>query len=204
MQRNCCIARSRPLIGSRQFSVLLLSQRPVSWRSAAPVISDAPHRSTARSSRAPILVHASSLISLGISEQLACQFSSSQRFPQSFALGINGAPESEHLAKDLHKHLVEATSPTATFHLLDPSLSDLRSEHRSEPIPQEPECLMADVNAVLVKQVPYFSPRTHGMDAQHHGKPDGLRTRLEVSKRTVLRHRLTQAGTMPDFKPVFF
>jgi hypothetical protein len=66
---------------------------------------------------------------------------------------VNGPPEVVLLAVDLHEDLVEMPPPVARTHSLHTALADLGGEHRPEPMPPEPHCLMTDVDAALVQQV---------------------------------------------------
>jgi hypothetical protein len=76
------------------------------------------------------------------------------------------------LAVDLHKHLVDVPPRTARPHASATALSYLGSKHRPEPMPPEPDCFVADVDAALVEQVLDVSEAEWKPDVQHHGRPD--------------------------------
>ena len=99
---------------------------------------------------------------------------------ENLALVIDGPPEVVHLAVDLHEHLVEVPSPLARAHPLDPALPNLGCKHRAEPMPPEPDRLMAHVDAALVGQILYIPKRKRGTNVQHHRQADDLGARLEI------------------------
>jgi Protein of unknown function (DUF2924) len=66
---------------------------------------------------------------------------------QDFFLVVHGLPQVMLLAVDLHEYLDQVPSPTARPHALDPVLSDLGSEHRTETMPPEPHRLMTNADA---------------------------------------------------------
>jgi hypothetical protein len=73
---------------------------------------------------------------------------------EDFALMVHGAPQIMPLAVDLHEHLIKMPAPVAVSpHLAHPLAADIRRKHRSEPVPPEPYCLVADVDAALEQQV---------------------------------------------------
>ena len=70
---------------------------------------------------------------------------------QQLALVVDGAPEAVHLAIDLHINLVQEPLPVGGLaHGLDPPLTDLGGEHRTDRVPPEPHSLVADVDSPLV------------------------------------------------------
>ena len=66
---------------------------------------------------------------------------------------IHSPPEVVHLAVDFHENLVEMPPLTTRPHPLDTAISDLGGEHRTKPVPPEPNRLVADVNAALVQKI---------------------------------------------------
>ena len=67
---------------------------------------------------------------------------------------IDGAPEVVHLAVDLHVNLIEMPSPlTNAAHGTDPLPSYVACEQWTEPVPPEPNRLMAKIDASLKQQV---------------------------------------------------
>ena len=66
----------------------------------------------------------------------------------------DGAPQINHLAVQLHVHLVQVPSPvTKASHVAHALATDLTGDHRSEPIRSEPHGLVADVDAALEQQI---------------------------------------------------
>ena len=72
---------------------------------------------------------------------------------QNLALVIDRAPEVMHLTVYLHEHLFETPPPGARTHALDPAFPDLGREHRPEPMPPEPDRLVADLDASLAQKI---------------------------------------------------
>jgi len=69
------------------------------------------------------------------------------------AFVIHGTPEVVPLTIDFHEHLIQMPAPSTGFHAVDAAFADLGSEHGAEPVPPEPDRLMADVDAALVQQI---------------------------------------------------
>ena len=69
------------------------------------------------------------------------------------ALMINRPPQVLPLIVALHEHLVQMPAPPAGFHALNPSLSYLGSEHRTEPMPPVSHRFRTDIDAALVEQI---------------------------------------------------
>jgi len=63
---------------------------------------------------------------------------------------------------------------------------DLGRKHRTEPMPPEPDGLMADIYPSLVQHVLDVPERERETDVEYHRKADDLRARLEVLKRPSL------------------
>lgn len=66
---------------------------------------------------------------------------------------IDSLPQIAAFAVDLHEHLVEMPPPVAGPHALDAALSVLSREDRTKAEPPEPNRLVADVDAALVKKI---------------------------------------------------
>jgi len=64
-------------------------------------------------------------------------------------LMIHGPPEVVGRAIDPHKHLVQMPAPLRIGPMMKTVLSYLRGEHWTEPVPPEPQCLLADVDTTL-------------------------------------------------------
>ena len=58
--------------------------------------------------------------------------------------------------------------------VINPSLSDLRSEERTKPVPPQPHRLVADVDAALMQQVLDVAQRERKSDVHHHGEADNF------------------------------
>ncbi|WP_254913729.1 hypothetical protein [Sphingobium sp. Z007] len=98
---------------------------------------------------------------------------------------IDGAPEVDHLAVDLHVHLVKVPASTAKPpHPADPLPADVASEQRTEPVPPQAHCLMTDVDTPFEQQVFYVSERQRIAD-----------------KATLIGETVTIASIDPDIKP---
>jgi hypothetical protein len=67
---------------------------------------------------------------------------------------VDRSPEVNHLAVELHVHLIEVPSPVAKpAHATDPLATNITREYRAEPVPPMAHCLVADVDAALEQQV---------------------------------------------------
>jgi len=95
---------------------------------------------------------------------------------------VHGPPQVVPLTVDLHKNLVQMPPPAAGFHSLDAPLFDLCGEHWAEPVPPEPDGLVAHVDATLMQQVFDVPQRKRKPHEQHHSKTDDLRTGFEVAE----------------------
>jgi hypothetical protein len=60
---------------------------------------------------------------------------------------IDGAPKVKHLAVDTDKHVIHGPTPIRIPSGLNSALQNLGGEHRTEPIPPEPQPFVADVGA---------------------------------------------------------
>lgn len=56
-------------------------------------------------------------------------------------------------------------------------------EHRAEPVPPEPNCFVADIDAALMEQILYIPERKWEPHIGHHRKADDLGADLEVIER---------------------
>lgn len=74
------------------------------------------------------------------------------------------------------------TDPQQIRSSLNAALTDLRDEHRAEPVPPEPHCLMAGVDAALEQKVLDLTQRQQIMDVHHHRKPEHLRRTVEIAE----------------------
>lgn len=97
-----------------------------------------------------------------------------------FAFVIDGPPEIVPLAVDLHEHLVQVPAPTARTHPRNPTLSDLRRKHRTEPVPPKSHRLMANLDATFVQQVLDIAKGKREPNVHHHRQADNFGARLEV------------------------
>ena len=73
---------------------------------------------------------------------------------EDLAFVIDRAPEVDHLAVQLHVHLIEVPAPVAKpAHAVHPTPADLAGEEWAEPVPPQPHRLMAKVKAALEQQI---------------------------------------------------
>ncbi len=111
---------------------------------------------------------------------------------QDFSFVVHGPPEVVPLAVDLHEELVDVPFPFGVgAELLNPLPSDLRGEHRAEPVPPIAHRLMAHVDAALMEQVFDIPKRQWEPNIHHHRKANDLWRRLEVAKGRGLGHART-------------
>ena len=66
--------------------------------------------------------------------------------------------------------------------MMNTLLSDLRGEHRTKPVPQEPNSILADINATLKQQIFDLSKRERITDVHHHREADHLGRAIEITK----------------------
>ena len=67
---------------------------------------------------------------------------------------VDGAPKVMAFAVDLYEHLIEAPPPNRKRTLsIHPLLADLGGEDRTEPVPPEPDRLMANLDPSLVQKI---------------------------------------------------
>ena len=96
---------------------------------------------------------------------------------------INSPPEIVRLAVDLHEDLIQVPLPIRIYtHPACPLSADLGCEHRAEPIPPKPDCLMADFDAKLVQKILHVPKRKWKPDIHHHRQTDDIGAGLEVTK----------------------
>ena len=95
---------------------------------------------------------------------------------EDLALVIDRSPEVDHLAVELHVHLIEMPSPVPeAAHRRHALPADVASEHGAEPVPPHSDGLVADVDAVLEQQVPDIPQRQRKPHVHHHDRADHLR-----------------------------
>jgi hypothetical protein len=89
--------------------------------------------------------------------QRCCFFSGSgDEAREDLTLVIHRSPEVNHLAIQLHVHLVEVPAPVAeASHAAHPCAADVACEQRAEAVPSQPHRLMAKVDPELEQQVLY-------------------------------------------------
>src|SRR6056297_3130124 len=120
---------------------------------------------------------------------------------QHLTLVINSTPQVVLFAIDLHEHLVQMPAPPAGAHALDPPLSYLGGEDRTEPMPPEPDGLVADVDAPFMEQILDVAKRQREPDVQHHRQADDLWARLEIAEGAAFGHLRTLASALTRLKP---
>ena len=73
---------------------------------------------------------------------------------QDLAFVINGSPEIDLLAVDLHEHLIKVPTPVPKPpHSANPLPGDVVREQRTKSIPPEPDRFVAHINPALKEQV---------------------------------------------------
>jgi len=110
---------------------------------------------------------------------------------------IDGAPEVDHLAIELHVHLVEVPLPLPEVpHPVHPLTPDVRGEKWPEPVPPMAHGLVADVDAALEQQVFNVSQAEREAHIHQHHQPDHLRRRMEIAERAGGLARAWHAGAL--------
>jgi hypothetical protein len=66
---------------------------------------------------------------------------------------------------------------------MNPPFPDLRGEHRSEPVPPEPDRLVANVDAALEQQILDLAERQWLAHIHHHRQANDLGRRVEIAER---------------------
>jgi hypothetical protein len=67
---------------------------------------------------------------------------------------------------DPHKHLIQVPAPLRIVPVLNAPFPDLRRKQRTEPIPPEPYCLMADIDATFMQDIFDLTQRQGVADVQ--------------------------------------
>jgi hypothetical protein len=106
---------------------------------------------------------------------------------------VNGAPQIAELAVDLDEHLIQVPAPLRIApHVRDASLPNLGGEHRTKPVPPEPDGLVADVDPALGQQILDVAQRQRVSHVHHHDQTNDLWRAVEISERIAHAPRLTQ------------
>ena len=86
---------------------------------------------------------------------------------------IDRPPQLDHIAIQLHVHLIELPPPVAEApHATDPLPTYVGCEHRGEPVPPVPHPFMADVDAALEQQVLNIPEAEREAQIHHHHEAD--------------------------------
>lgn len=94
---------------------------------------------------------------------------------EDFALVIDGPPDVDHLAVQFDVDLVEVPPPVAdASHGLHPLALDVGRKHRPEPVPPEPDGLMAKVDPSFEQQILKVPQRQREPHVHHHDQADDL------------------------------
>ena len=106
---------------------------------------------------------------------------------------IDRAPQVMHLAVDLHIDLVEVPTPMGNaLHPTDTLSPNGSCEHRAEPVPPEPDCLMEKVDAAFEQQI---------LDiAQRQWEADDIITTSRITSGDELKQRNGFGGFTGDFR----
>ena len=83
---------------------------------------------------------------------------------------------------------------------MNASFSDLAGEHRTEPVPPEPNRLVADIDPPLEQEILDPSQRKRIADVHHHREADHLGPTVEVMEGILHPRRLRNAS--PRLKPI--
>ena len=95
---------------------------------------------------------------------------------QHLAFMIDRPPQVDHLAIQLHVHLVQMPPPLAkAAHSAHPLLADIAGEEWAESVPPEAYRLVADVDPPLEQQIFYVPQRQREAHVHQHHQPDHLR-----------------------------
>ncbi len=84
--------------------------------------------------------------------------------------------------------------------MMNAPLPDLRGEHRTEPVPPEPNGFMADIDATLEQNIFYLPKRQWIADVHHNHEADHLGRAVEITK-WIARCRRLRIAT-PRLKPI--
>nr|WP_239807239.1 hypothetical protein [Croceicoccus hydrothermalis] len=97
---------------------------------------------------------------------------------------IDGTPELHHLTVYADVHFVLVPLPMAkTAHPIYPLAANVGREHRTEPVPPQPDRLMANVDAAFRQEVFHVPQRKRKSDIYHHDQSDDFRRRMEIPER---------------------
>ena len=66
--------------------------------------------------------------------------------------------------------------------MTDAAISDLRSEHRTEPVPSEAHGFVTDIEAALEQHIFDLSQRQRIPDVHHHREPDHVGRTVEITE----------------------
>jgi hypothetical protein len=85
---------------------------------------------------------------------------------------VNGAPQVNHLAVELHVHLVQVPTPVPkASHSADPLAANVSGEQRPEPVPPVPNGFVANVDAALEQKVFDVAQAERKPNVHHHDQP---------------------------------
>jgi len=85
--------------------------------------------------------------------------------------------------------------------MMNASFPDRSREHRTEPVPPEPNRLVADIDAPLMEQIFDLSQRKRIADIHHHREADHLRRRVEITEGVLHSRRLKNLARR--LKPIY-
>jgi hypothetical protein len=106
------------------------------------------------------------------------------RLLEHLTLVIHRPPQVDHLAVQLHVHLVQMPAPVAkAAHPAHALAANVTGEQRAEPVQPQPDRLMADVDPALEQQVFHVPQRQWEADVHQHHQPDHLGRRVEATER---------------------
>ena len=114
---------------------------------------------------------------------------------------IHRAPEIVCHAVDLHENLVQVPSPVRIRSMMNTPLSDFRGEHRTKPVPPEPHCFVADIDAAFEQQIFNLPQRQRIADVHHHREADHLGRAVEITEGITHQRNLRTAA--PQLKSIW-
>lgn len=102
---------------------------------------------------------------------------------------------------DPDEHLIQVPSPGRIRSLLNTTLSDLRSEQRTKPVPPETHGFVADIDPAFEQQIFDLPQRERIANVHHHREADDLGRTVEIAERIAHRGKLRIAPA--PLKPVY-
>lgn len=80
--------------------------------------------------------------------------------------------------------------------MVDPPFANFRSKHRTEPVLQITNCIVADIDAVLMLQVLNIQERQGKFDVQYERQVDDLKSGLELPEWRAFGHPVSHPARL--------